>query len=193
MNGGNGRVEPGQAIKGSLSARAWNRAQQAADIVLGAGGGLSAGDLEYPWPAIVVPIHLPFNQPQEDKTAGYAIEITGWSPSSKHQFGINFIEGKIAEPRDLIDNENDSTILPTAFGITVEPMKEGQSVVRCAIAGLCVAKIRYLTSEHRYASLPVRRTSSASMSELSGVLETSDTGYAVVISTNYIDKALVLL
>jgi len=38
-----GRVEPGQRISSAFSARAWNRAQDAADVVLGARTGATAG------------------------------------------------------------------------------------------------------------------------------------------------------
>lgn len=38
-----GRVEPGQRISSAFSARAWNRAQDAADLVLGARTGAEAG------------------------------------------------------------------------------------------------------------------------------------------------------
>jgi hypothetical protein len=38
-----GRVEPGQRISSAFSARAWNRAQDAADVVLGARTGAEAG------------------------------------------------------------------------------------------------------------------------------------------------------
>jgi hypothetical protein len=38
-----GRIEPGQPLRGAISAKAWNRAQDAADLVLGAGTGIEAG------------------------------------------------------------------------------------------------------------------------------------------------------
>jgi hypothetical protein len=38
-----GRIEPGQKLAGAISARAWNRAQDAADRVLGAGAGFTGG------------------------------------------------------------------------------------------------------------------------------------------------------
>jgi hypothetical protein len=38
-----GRIEPGQKLAGAISARAWNRAQDAADRVLGVGTGFGAG------------------------------------------------------------------------------------------------------------------------------------------------------
>jgi transcription elongation factor len=39
-----GRIEKGQRISSAISARAWNRAQDAADIVLGVTPGIAAGD-----------------------------------------------------------------------------------------------------------------------------------------------------
>ena len=38
-----GRIEPGQKLAGAISARAWNRAQDAADRVFGVGAGFGAG------------------------------------------------------------------------------------------------------------------------------------------------------
>jgi len=43
-----GRLEPGQPVRGAISARAWNRAQDAADIVLGAQPGSAGDSLQYP-------------------------------------------------------------------------------------------------------------------------------------------------
>jgi hypothetical protein len=39
-----GRIDPGQKLASAISARAWNRAQDAADIVLGQAPGADAGD-----------------------------------------------------------------------------------------------------------------------------------------------------
>ena len=38
-----GRIEAGQKLAGAISARAWNRAQDAADRVLGVGTGFTGG------------------------------------------------------------------------------------------------------------------------------------------------------
>ena len=43
-----GRIEKGQRLSTAISARAWNRAQDAADIVLGVRPGVEAGDLRQP-------------------------------------------------------------------------------------------------------------------------------------------------
>ena len=42
-----GRIEAGQKLAGAISAKAWNRAQDAADRVLGAGTGVEAGPLAF--------------------------------------------------------------------------------------------------------------------------------------------------
>ena len=44
MSRPDGRIEKGQRLKTAISARAWNRAQDAADIVLGATPGIAIGD-----------------------------------------------------------------------------------------------------------------------------------------------------
>lgn len=186
-----GRLDPGQPLASAISARAWNRAQDAADIVLSDSSGFVSGGFELARHAIVVPISLSVAA-NRDMGAGYAIQIGGYN-SGQYEYAIKYISGSIAEPRDLLSDESDATILPRPFGVTVEPMKQGQSVVRCAIAGLCVARVRWLSQEHRYLSLPTRRTSSVSRESLSGVLETSDTGYALIVSTNYYDRALIRL
>jgi hypothetical protein len=39
-----GRIEKGQSLRSAISARAWNRAQDAADVVLGSQNGIVAGE-----------------------------------------------------------------------------------------------------------------------------------------------------
>lgn len=43
-----GRIEPGQSLSSAISARAWNRAQDAADAVLGQRPGFAAGGVQGP-------------------------------------------------------------------------------------------------------------------------------------------------
>ena len=54
MSRPDGRIEPGQPLRGAISARAWNRAQDAADLVLGTNPGTagvtgSAAVTPYTW------------------------------------------------------------------------------------------------------------------------------------------------
>lgn len=181
MERGGGRVEQGQRIRGALSAQAWNRAQQAADIVLGAGAGVTAGTTVVSrYPAVVFPVKIQPALTVDLKQAGYAIELSSFGAGQYSNFSgvIEFFYGSLAQPRDLITGETDSTILPTVFAVTVEPAKAGTDVVLCAVSGICMAKVNVISASHKYVALPTRRSSSANPEP--GVLETSDTGYAVI-------------
>jgi hypothetical protein len=46
MRRNDGRIEPGQSLRRGISARAWNRAQEAADIVLGERDGGTVPDTQ---------------------------------------------------------------------------------------------------------------------------------------------------
>jgi hypothetical protein len=180
MGRADGRVEKGQKIGAAFSARAWNRAQDAADIVFrGADTGGSA-PLTYRLPSIQIPVYLQTPLPSA-LVAGYAFKLLSAGESTVWDAGyIDYVLGELAQPVDLIANETDSTIFPSVFGVSVEPAAQGARMVRCAIAGIAVAKIRMLSSSHRYVSLPTTRSSSASPQ--AGVLESSDTGYAVILN-----------
>lgn len=87
-----GRVEPGQRISSAFSARAWNRAQDAADIVLGSKTGLAAGGdpqdrlryltIRIPQTAVTDqtnswPAHITTNVENHKLNVGYALPIAG--------------------------------------------------------------------------------------------------------------------
>lgn len=196
-----GRIEPGQKLAGAISARAWNRAQDAADRVLGVGTGFGAGgfsDLQY---AIVVPVRLTTVPAVDYPHIGVAIQITSAAvsnsePTQQFQYGfpvgINMISGQIAEPASLIG----STLLPAPemFALTVEPMKSGSSatsVVRCAIKGIAIARVRQFSVSDRYVALPTRRSTSETVASLRGTLETSAAGYGRFVAKIDNDFAIV--
>lgn len=181
MERGGGRVEQGQKIRGALSAQAWNRAQQAADIVLGAGAGVTAGTTVVSrYPAVVFPVKIQPALTADLTEPGYAIEL--WSfGAGQYPWTAGVIEyfyGSLAQPRDLVSGETDSTIKPDVFAVTVEPAKAGTDVVMCAVSGICMAQVTIISASHKYVALPTRRSSSSNPK--AGVLETSDTGYAVI-------------
>lgn len=66
-----GRVQPGQRLDSAFSARAWNRAQDAADLVLGDRGGLAAG-------TAAGRVHV-LGKTSEAWDKGDAAEITLWA------------------------------------------------------------------------------------------------------------------
>lgn len=66
-----GRVEKGQSIRSAFSAKAWNRAQDAADIVLGVQPGIEAGDLVRQPARLIVSMRK--LAPNEPIYAGHAV------------------------------------------------------------------------------------------------------------------------
>jgi hypothetical protein len=186
-----GRIEKGQRLSTAISARAWNRAQDAADIVLGVRPGLEAGmpaPFQY---ALVVPVRLTSAPSIAYEYVGVPIEIseceiygTGSNPA-----GVNFIGGAIAEPQDL----RTTTALPAPkmFAVTVEPMQTGASVVRCAIRGVCVARVRRFAATDRYVALPTRRAAAETVDSLRGTLESSTAGHGRLIAAINDDFSLI--
>jgi len=179
-----GRIEKGQRLSTAISARAWNRAQDAADIVLGARPGVEAGQGRFPHTYIDAPVVLPIGHSYDYPHAGVAVELkfreghvnpaaaTGWPDSSRH-IGIEYIFGDVARMLNVTANSA-AAGNPTQIAITVEPIVPGQRVVRCAVAGIVPAYIRILNNAHDYASIRYRRYS-AEPTEL-GLLESSQSG-----------------
>jgi hypothetical protein len=157
----NGRIEKGMKIGGAISARAWNRAQQAADIVLGEQGGREASGVQGP-SALNHQIYVKNN-------AGSAVGL----------WGVLAINGAVAAPAgstgaSVAQFQSDPAIvggLPTtgasgAFVVSLEPIAAGK-FGRAAIAGVVQAKINVTDASHGFA-VPVPGSTSAFASATSG-------------------------
>jgi hypothetical protein len=129
-----GRVEAGQNLKTAFSAHAWNRAQDAADIVLGARGGVQggpqqAGQLPYTW-------CLAKNASGSDVPRWGVLAITGMEIEPTSEAG-----GATAEferlPVVTGDTPSDGD---AAWCVAVEPIASGK-VGRVAVAGVVQAKV----------------------------------------------------
>jgi len=129
-----GRVEAGQNLKTAFSAHAWNRAQDAADIVLGARGGVQggpqqAGPLPYTW-------CLAKNDSGSDVPRWGVLAITGMEIEPTSEAG-----GATAEferlPVVTGDTPSDGD---AAWCVAVEPIADGK-VGRVAVAGVVQAKV----------------------------------------------------
>jgi hypothetical protein len=187
-----GRIEKGQRLSSAISARAWNRAQEAADRVLGAGTGAEAGPLSLLQYSIVVPVQLTAAPGINYSYVGVPIKISGCEVfgTTAAPAGLKLLRGQIAEPTDLLG----TTLLPAPemFALTVEPMRSGETlVVQCAIKGLAVARVRVFSSSDRYVALPTRRSSSETVASLRGTLESSAAGYGRLVSVLSDDFCLV--
>ena len=129
-----GRVEAGQSLKTAFSATAWNRAQDAADIVLGARGGVQGGpqqggSLPYTW-------CLAKNDSGTDVPRWGVLAITGLEIEPTSESG-----GATAEFERLPvltgDTPSDGD---AAWCVAVEPIAAGK-IGRVAVAGVVQAKV----------------------------------------------------
>ena len=137
-----GRIEPGP-LRGQISARAWNRAQDAADIVLGqsadgAAEGPSAGPPAYTGILAQNSTTGVVNRWGVLSVAGVVFTPSGATGSATQQFQ---------------DQPVLSGGLPTggsAFVVAVEPIAAGK-IGRVAVAGVVQAKINITDAGHGFA------------------------------------------
>jgi hypothetical protein len=145
----NGRVQPGQNIAAAFSARAWNRAQDAADIVLGDRGSVVADALTTAERA--ANIVLVRNQ------SGLVVPRFG-------VLGINSVEiNPTGQPVDssialqFAQNPVVTGITPTLahverFVVLLEPV-EDQKLARAAISGVFACRVFVMDSSHGFATI----------------------------------------
>ena len=142
-----GRIEKGQRLSSAISAKAWNRAQQAADVVLGVQPGASAdgqsyGSAPYQWV--------------------YAKNGTG---ADLARWGVMAITGVEVTPTsdDTADATTQFQQMPvltggtpststTAWCVAVEPIKSN-SIGRVAVSGVVQVKASDLPKAARSAVL----------------------------------------
>lgn len=194
MERGGGRVEQGQKISGALSAQAWNRAQQAADIVLGAEPGVSVTPLpnssrclmmpmliksEYSTsstfpPGSVVTFDILAVQTSARRTSGTL--GTALTPPYGEYFEMPSASAKLHEPLGITPIVAPTTTLP--WGVTVEGGTRNQSIVNVIVRGVAPVRLRSMTyrggPNHFYAFPAIRRSSQETLAQLTGILETTD-------------------
>ena len=142
MNDGRpGRIRPGP-LAGQISARAWNRAQDAADIVLQG---------------------VPLAGPGPKAAATYTpILVKNAAGSAVNRWGVMSIAGVVFTPsgatgaatQQFQDQPVLSGGLPTggtSFVVAVEPIASGK-IGRCAVAGVVQAKINVVSSSDTFAT-----------------------------------------
>lgn len=128
-----GRIEPGQRLSSAISARAWNRAQQAADIVLGSVPGTGAEPIAYmsaPYTWVYAK-----NQSGGDIDRWGVMTITGVeiTPTASDSAGATLQFGQM--PVLSID----AITQPGQRCIAIEPIAVGK-VGRVAVAGVVQVK-----------------------------------------------------
>ena len=127
-----GRLEPGQPLNGAISAGAWNRMMDAADVVMGdrygfAGGRATAGNTPYTWV---------YAKPSATVARWGVLAITGVeitpTSSDSDSATVSFQD----QPVVTCDTPSATT---TAWGVAVEPIESGK-IGRLAVGGVVQVK-----------------------------------------------------
>ena len=165
-----GRIEPGP-LRGQISARAWNRAQDAADKVLGqSADGAAEG-------------------PSAGPPAYTGILAKNDTATVVNRWGVLSVAGVVFTPSGATGNATQqfqdqpvlSGGLPTggsAFVVAVEPIAAGK-IGRVAVAGVVQAKVNITDAGHGFATAKdgdLTQLSSAASGEVQILWKESGTG-----------------
>jgi hypothetical protein len=125
-----GRIEKGQRLSTAISARAWNRTQEAADRVLGPQASFEAG--------AIGSTQAPYQWVYVKNTTGS--DLARWGVLAITGLEITPTEDNVAqfEAMPVLTGATPSAST-TAWGIAVEPIAAGK-VGRLAVAGVVQAK-----------------------------------------------------
>jgi hypothetical protein len=122
-----GRIEPGQPLRGAISARAWNRAQDAADIVLGA----STGTAVTPGSPVLKPYTWVYCKPSVTVARWGVLEITGVQITPTSSSG-----GATASFEEMpVLTGGTPSASTTAWCVAVEPIESGK-IGKVAVGGV---------------------------------------------------------
>jgi len=126
-----GRLEPGQPLRGAISARAWNRAQDAADLVLGAHAGTSG----VPGSTVLKPYTWAYCKPSVTVARWGVLEITGVAITPTSSSG-----GATASFEEMpVLTGGTPSATTTAWCVAVEPIESGK-VGKVAVGGIVQLK-----------------------------------------------------
>jgi hypothetical protein len=215
-----GRIEPGQRLSTAISARAWNRAQDAADIVLGERTGFGAEAGAALPGALVVPCRV--TTTVEGVMPGHVVEISGsdsrfpnllaatpdtFSPS------LLRLQGQVSSARQFnsqVPSSPNFDAFRTAYQIPVGVIVGGTTMptpgtpqtVSLCVAGVCVARIRTRGSgvlpggffgftQFGFVQPAFRRIPSDTAENLAGTFEITDTGTHRVLAVSPLNPRVV--
>jgi len=152
-----GRLEPGQPLRGAISARAWNRAQDAADLVLGASTGTSATSSS----PVLKPYTWAYCKPSVTVARWGVLAITGVAITPTSSSG-----GATASFEEMpVLTGGTPSATTTAWCVAVEPIESGK-VGRVAVGGVVQCKASIGDSAHKF--LRAKATTSELESAWSG-------------------------
>lgn len=141
MSRPDGRLEPGQPLRGAISARAWNRAQDAADLVLGANPG-TAGS---PGSPVLKPYTWVYCKASVTVPRWGILAITGMDITPTSSSG-----GATASFEEMpVITGGSPSAATTAWCVAVEPIESGK-VGRVAVGGVVQCKATVTNSSDKY-------------------------------------------
>jgi hypothetical protein len=139
-----GRIDPGQKLSKAISARAWNRAQDAADIVLGQVPGVTAD--------VSTPAGPPFDY----------VYCRNNTNQNVPRFGVLRIGGVEVQPAadtaggtaqfvqmPVVSGLAPDSSNPGRWGVAIDPIAAGL-VGRLAVAGVVQCKVRVVNTGDRF-------------------------------------------
>ena len=131
MSRPDGRLEPGQPLRGAISARAWNRAQDAADLVLGAHAGTSG----VPGSTVLKPYTWVYCKPSATVARWGVLAITGVEITPTSSSG-----GATASFEEMpVLTGGTPSATTTAWCVAVEPIESG-TIGKVAVGGVVQLK-----------------------------------------------------
>lgn len=136
-----GRIEPGQPLRGAISARAWNRAQDAADLVLGANPGTTGATGSQ----VLTPYTWVYCQPSVTVARWGVLAITGVAITPTASPG-----GATAsfEEMPVLTGATPSATT-TAWCVAVEPIESGK-IGRVAVGGVVQCKVEVDKADDKF-------------------------------------------
>lgn len=179
-----GRVEAGQSLKRAISAQRWNDLCDAADIVHGRRGGVTAGAATPPGSRLVLPMRVFINIPPApaDYVYGPGTVVT-FSRSLADGFRLIqnasnddvFADAACFHANVLEPVSGDDTTYPygQAFGVT---LAGNQTIAPVVISGYAICRIHMIAPDHQFAKGAVLRSLGETADNLRGCLESTECG-----------------
>jgi hypothetical protein len=144
MSRADGRVRPRQHITTAFSARAWNRAQDAADLVLGKANGFSEAEA------------------RSFDRAPVIVTIKNMAGESVPRFGVLGINRPVINPTE---SEYSASVFSTrpmfecrlpslidSFVVCLDPLEQN-AFGRAAVGGMFACKVKVNDRNHRFATV----------------------------------------
>ena len=166
-----GRIEPGQPLRGAISARAWNRAQDAADLVLGASTGTSVT----PGSPVLKPYTWAYCKPSVTVARWGVLAITGVAITPTSSSG-----GATASFEEMpVLQGGTPSATTTAWCVAVEPIESGK-IGRVAVGGVVQCKASIGNSAHKFVRAKASTTELESAWSGEGLILWQGSGWALV-------------